>query len=106
MATLWRLSHLPISEIAEAELLAALRACRLNLAGTAARLRVSRTSLYALVERHGAIRKAADLSRGEIAAALERSGGDLNAAADDLRLRVGASVTASWKATATRVTAR
>ena len=28
------------------------------------------------------------------------------AAADDLRLRVGASVTASWKATATRVTAR
>jgi hypothetical protein len=37
-----------------------------------------------LVERHGAIRKAADLSSEEIPAVLERSGGDLDLAADDL----------------------
>ena len=81
-----RAEYRPISEIAEDELLAALRASRWNLAGAAARLRVSRTSLYSLVERHGAIRKAADLSRDEIASALERAGGDLDAAADDLRV--------------------
>jgi len=66
------------------ELLAALHASRWNLAGAAGRLGVSRTSLYARVERHGGIRKAGDLSRDEIAAALERCGGDLDAAADEL----------------------
>ena len=81
-----RATYRPISEITEAELLAALRASRWNLAGAAERLGVSRTSLYTLVERHGAIRKAADLSHEEIEAALERSGGDLDAAADDLRV--------------------
>ncbi|HEX3529499.1 MAG TPA: sigma 54-interacting transcriptional regulator [Thermoanaerobaculia bacterium] len=79
-----RAEYRPISEIADDELVAALRASRWNLAGAAGRLRVSRTSLYALVARHGGIRKAADLSREEIAAALERSSGDLDAAADDL----------------------
>ena len=67
-----RVEYRPISEISDDELLAALRASRWNLAGAAGRLRVSRTSLYARVERHGGIRKAGDLSREEIAAALER----------------------------------
>jgi two-component system nitrogen regulation response regulator GlnG len=79
-----RAEYRPISEIAEDELLAALRASRWSLAGAAGRLRVSRTSLYALVERHGGIRKAGDLGREEIAAALERAGGELDAAADAL----------------------
>jgi|HubBroStandDraft_3_1064219.scaffolds.fasta_scaffold03133_3 two-component system nitrogen regulation response regulator GlnG len=79
-----RIRYRPLAEIAGGELVAALRACRWNLAGAAARLRVSRTSLYALVARHGGIRKAADLGREEIAAALERAAGDLDAAADEL----------------------
>jgi two-component system, NtrC family, nitrogen regulation response regulator GlnG len=74
------------SEIGEEELLAALRACRWNLTGTAARLGISRTSLYTLVERCQGLRKAAELSPGEIAAALERCGGDLDAAAGELRV--------------------
>jgi two-component system nitrogen regulation response regulator GlnG len=81
-----REAYRPISEVAEDELFAALRASRWNLAVTAERLRVSRTSLYTLVERHGGVRKASQLSRDEIASALERAGGDLDAAADDLRV--------------------
>jgi two-component system nitrogen regulation response regulator GlnG len=81
-----RAAYRPVAEITEDELVAALRACRWNLAEAALRLRVSRTSLYALVERHGAIRKAADLSHTEIVAALERAGGDVDAAADELRV--------------------
>jgi DNA-binding NtrC family response regulator len=81
-----RAAYRPVAEITEDELLTALRACRWNLAEAALRLRVSRTSLYALVERHGAIRKAGDLSQTEIEAALERADGDLDAAADELRV--------------------
>jgi transcriptional regulator of acetoin/glycerol metabolism len=79
-----RAVYRPITEITDDELMAVLRASRWNLADAAGRLRVSRTSLYARVARHGGIRKAADLSREEIAAALERAGGDLDAAADAL----------------------
>jgi two-component system nitrogen regulation response regulator GlnG len=79
-----RTAYRPITEITDDELIAVLRASRWSLAGAAERLRVSRTSLYALMARHGGIRKAADLSREEIAAALESSGGDLAAAADAL----------------------
>lgn len=81
-----RAAYRPASEVEEDELFTALRASRWNLALTAERLRVSRTSLYALVERHGGVRKAADLTSEEIATALERAGGDLDAAADDLRV--------------------
>jgi two-component system, NtrC family, nitrogen regulation response regulator GlnG len=79
-----RTAYRPITEITDDELMAALQASRWNLADAAGRLRVSRTSLYARVARHGGIRKAADLSREEITVALERSGGDLAAAADAL----------------------
>jgi two-component system, NtrC family, nitrogen regulation response regulator GlnG len=78
------IEYRPVAEISDGELLAALRSSRWNLAAAAGRLRISRTSLYTLVERHGGIRKAADLSREEIATALERSAGDLDAAADAL----------------------
>jgi DNA-binding NtrC family response regulator len=81
-----RAAYRPAAEIGEEELLAALRASRWNLAVAAERLRVSRTSLYALVERAGGVRKASELGRDEIASALERAGGDLDAAADDLRV--------------------
>jgi two-component system, NtrC family, nitrogen regulation response regulator GlnG len=81
-----REAYRPVSEVTEEELFAALRASRWNLAVTAERLRISRTSLYALVERHGGVRKASQLSRDEIASALERAGGDLDAAAADLRV--------------------
>jgi two-component system nitrogen regulation response regulator GlnG len=81
-----RAAYRPVSEVGEDELLAALRACRWNLAAAAARLRVSRTSLYALAERHGGVRKAADLGPDEIAAALESAAGDLDNAAAALRV--------------------
>ena len=81
-----RASYRPISEVTEGELLAALSASRWNLALTAGRLGVSRTSLYARVERHGGVRKASELGRDEIASALEGAGGDLDAAADQLRV--------------------
>ncbi|HEX6903089.1 MAG TPA: sigma 54-interacting transcriptional regulator [Thermoanaerobaculia bacterium] len=81
-----RAAYRPAAEVEEDELFAALRASRWNLALTAERLRVSRTSLYALVERHGGVRKAADLTLEEITSALDRAGGDLDAAADELRV--------------------
>ena len=74
------------SEIGDDDLLDALRASRWNLAETASRLRLSRTSLYALIDRCPAVRKAADLSREEIVSALGRHAGDLDAAAGDLRV--------------------
>ncbi|HSF43746.1 MAG TPA: sigma-54 dependent transcriptional regulator [Thermoanaerobaculia bacterium] len=74
------------SEVGDEELLNALRASHWNLAEAASRLRLSRTSLYALIERCPAVRKASDLSRDEILAALDRHEGDLNAAAGDLRV--------------------
>lgn len=74
------------SEVDDQELIAALRSSRWNLAQAAARLHLSRTSLYSLIERCPAVRKAADLSREEIAASLSRHDGDIEAAADDLRV--------------------
>jgi two-component system nitrogen regulation response regulator GlnG len=79
-----RALYRPIAEVADDELLAVLRASRFSVAAAASRLRVSRTSLYARVERHGGIRRAADLSREEIAAALERAGGEPEKAAAEL----------------------
>ena len=76
----------PAAEVGEDELLAALHACHWNLAAAAGRLGVSRTSVYALVERHGGIRKASELGSDEIAAALASAGGDLDTAAAALRV--------------------
>ncbi len=74
------------SEVTEDELLAALRAHRFNLKATAQALRVSRTSLYALVERSPDLRAAADVPPAEIRRAWERHGGDLGAMVDELEV--------------------
>jgi two-component system nitrogen regulation response regulator GlnG len=58
------------AEIDEQQLLEVLRANGFRLAATAKALNLSRTSLYALVEQSSRIRKAADLSREQIADAL------------------------------------
>jgi two-component system nitrogen regulation response regulator GlnG len=72
--------------IGEAELRAALKANRWHLRATADQLRISRPSLYDLIERHPGIRKARDLSREEIDAARARAGGDLDAMVEALEV--------------------
>ncbi len=68
------------SEVGEAELEAALRRHQWRLAAAASALGVSRTSLYALIERTPRLRKGRDLTLEEIEAALAKGGGDLDAA--------------------------
>ncbi len=67
------------AEIAEEELVAALREHRWAVKPTAEALGVSRTSLYALIERSDAVRKASDLSREEILRIRSEQDGDLEA---------------------------
>jgi DNA-binding NtrC family response regulator len=64
--------------ISELELHGALKANRWHLQATAAQLRVSRTSLYDLIDRNPRIRKASDLTREEIEEARRRLEGDLD----------------------------
>jgi two-component system nitrogen regulation response regulator GlnG len=71
-----------MAEFPEEEVLAVLQAEHFNLTLVAERLNVSRTALYAWVERHPGLRKASSLSREEIAAALDRAGGANDGAAD------------------------
>jgi two-component system, NtrC family, nitrogen regulation response regulator GlnG len=73
-------------EVTPEELLAALKANRWRLSPTAARLGISRTSLYGLIDRCPALRKAADLGREEIEEALSRRLGDLDAVVEDLQV--------------------
>ena len=70
----------------EEELLAALAANRWKLVATASQLGLSRTALYTLIDRCAGIRKAADLDRAEIAEALARHDGDLDAVVEELRV--------------------
>ncbi len=74
------------SKVTEEELVAALRAERWNLKAAAAALRISRTSLYALLERSPNVRAAADVPAAEIRRAWERHGGDLEAMVDELEI--------------------
>jgi DNA-binding NtrC family response regulator len=74
------------SEVTEAELLEALRACRWEMKPAAERLGISRPSLYLLVEKFPSIRKAVDLTRAEILEAQETCGGNLDAMADRLEV--------------------
>jgi two-component system, NtrC family, nitrogen regulation response regulator GlnG len=67
------------AEVTEAELLDALRACRWELKPAAARLGISRPSLYLLIERCPGIRKASDLGRNEILECRIQCQGDLDA---------------------------
>ncbi|HUF78329.1 MAG TPA: helix-turn-helix domain-containing protein, partial [Thermoanaerobaculia bacterium] len=77
------------SEVGEEELLAALRRHRWAVKPAADDLGVSRTSLYALIDRSETARKAADLGADEIAAARQACAGDLEAMSE--RLEVSSS---------------
>jgi two-component system nitrogen regulation response regulator GlnG len=74
------------SEVTEEELLAALRTCRWDLQATAEALRISRTSLYALIEANPHIRKAGDLKTDEIVICHQECGGNLDAMVDRLEV--------------------
>jgi two-component system nitrogen regulation response regulator GlnG len=74
------------AEISAAELIAALRANRWDLQATAEQLRISRPSLYALIESSPHVRKAGDLSAGEIAQCYEACGGNVDAMVDRLEV--------------------
>jgi two-component system nitrogen regulation response regulator GlnG len=74
------------AEVTDEELLAALRASRWDLKATAERLRISRTSLYALIDGSGHLRKAGDLSPDEITACHRECDGDLDAMVERLQV--------------------
>ncbi len=74
------------SEVTDGELVTALRAQRWNLKATAAALGVSRTSLYALLERSPNVRAAADVPPAEVRRAHQRHGDNLDAMVDDLEI--------------------
>ncbi len=74
------------SEVPEEELIAALRASRWDLQAAAEQLRISRPSLYALVEANPRLRKAGDLSAEEITRCWEECGGDVEAMVDRLEV--------------------
>ncbi len=76
----------PPGTVSETELLLALKANRWRLQPTAKALGVSRTSLYALIERSTGIRKASDVSRGEIEQCLAGCSGDVEALAERLQV--------------------
>jgi DNA-binding NtrC family response regulator len=64
------------NDVTEDELLQTLRACRWDLKLTAERLRISRTSLYALVEASPHVRRVADIDPAEIARVYEECEGN------------------------------
>jgi two-component system, NtrC family, nitrogen regulation response regulator GlnG len=74
------------AEVADAELLAALRDNGWKVQPAAAQLGVSRTSLYAMMERSPSVRRPLDLARGEIEACLEACGADVDAMAAHLKV--------------------
>lgn len=76
------------SEITEEELVEALRSNRWAVKPSAEALGVSRTSLYALIERCPAVRKASDLGREEILSVAAEKGGNLNAMGQMLEVSV------------------
>ncbi len=81
-----RQTYRPPDEVDEEELIQALKLHAFRLQPTAAALGISRTSLYALIEKSSHLRKAKDLSRDEIRAAKSRHGDDLDAMAADLEV--------------------
>lgn len=74
------------SEVDEEELLGALRSNRWSVKATARDLGLSRTSLYALIDRNPKVRKAGDLSREEILRARREQEGDLAAMGEALEV--------------------
>lgn len=76
----------PKKEIAEDELIEALRQHAWRLAPTARALNVSRAALYRLIDRSTRIRKASEVPREEAAAALHAANGDVTRAAASLEV--------------------
>jgi two-component system, NtrC family, nitrogen regulation response regulator GlnG len=74
------------SEISEDDLVQVLRDHRFNVSAAAAALNVSRTTLYTLMDRSSALRKADDLGEQEIRQSLARHGGDLRTAVAELEV--------------------
>jgi two-component system nitrogen regulation response regulator GlnG len=74
------------ADISEDDLVAVMRKNRFGIQAAARALGISRTTLYALIERCPRLRKAKDLGRAELEKALEASGGDLDAAAERLEV--------------------
>jgi DNA-binding NtrC family response regulator len=74
------------TEVTERETLEALRAARWEVKTAAARLGISRPSLYLLMEKFQSIRKAGDLSRTEILECHQACAGDLDAMASRLEV--------------------
>ena len=66
--------------------MAALRACRFDLKATAEALNVSRTSLYALIEKFPGARAPGDVAAEEIERAYRECDGDLEAMIDRLEI--------------------
>jgi two-component system nitrogen regulation response regulator GlnG len=73
-------------ETSDDELLAALAKNRWNTSATATALGISRTTLYALIDRSPRVRKARDLDRDEIVACREELAGDLDRMAERLQV--------------------
>lgn len=84
----WRPAYRKPSEVSEKELLATLRDHRYELKASAEALGISRGSLYAMVASNPRIRKATELEQAEVEAALARTDGQLDAAADELEVSV------------------
>lgn len=78
------------SEISSEELLRVLRQHDFRLAPTAKALGLSRTTLYAMIEASGAVRKASSLSKLEVEEAMHSTQNDLIAAARMLEVSVHA----------------
>ncbi len=74
------------SEVSTEELVEALHACRWDFQAAAERLRISRPSLYALVEANPRLRKAGDLSAEEIVSCWEECEGNVDAMVDRLEV--------------------
>ncbi len=78
--------HRQPSQIEESVLIDALREHRWRLMPTARSLGISRTSLYALIDKFPNIRRAGELERAEIEAALEGVDGDIDQAVERLEV--------------------
>ncbi|MDJ0762003.1 MAG: sigma-54 dependent transcriptional regulator [Myxococcota bacterium] len=71
-------------DVDQDEMLSALRKHRWNLKRAADELRISRPSLYSLIDNCDQVRKAGELTREEIEQSYEQCGGNINAMVDEL----------------------
>ena len=75
-----------LNEISDAELEMALRKSGWRRDVAAKALGISRTSIYALIQRSGLVRNASEITEGEIERVRQTHGGDVDAMADSLRV--------------------